>query len=116
MPVCPYGTHRLVLEGAGSCRHCGGDLRLYAALCDLPAALYNQARRLWDEGQPAAAAGWLQAALALRDDLAEAHWLLGAVEDRLGRPQSAHRHLARAQELGAPADPAWVDVPLDGLV
>ncbi len=71
MPACPYGPHRMTLAADLSCRRCGGDLRLYAALRDLPVAFYNQARRLWDEDDLEAAAGWLHAALAAREELAK---------------------------------------------
>jgi hypothetical protein len=105
MPACPYAPHRLVVGEDLRCRHCGGDLRLYAGLRDLPAAFYNQARRAWDVAAFAEARGWLGAALALRPDLREAHWLLGAVEAALGCPKTARLHLARARELGAEIDP-----------
>lgn len=105
MPACPYAPHRLALGDDFRCRHCGGDLRLYAALRDLPAAFYNQARKLWDRAAFEEARGWLAAALALRPDLREAHWLLGAAELTLGRPEPARHHLRRARELGAEIDP-----------
>lgn len=105
MPSCPYAPHRLALGEDFHCRHCGGDLRLYAALRDLPAACYNRARKLWDRSAFGEARGWLETALALRPDLREAHWLLGAVELALGRPEPARGHLRRARELGAEIDP-----------
>jgi tetratricopeptide (TPR) repeat protein len=105
MPACPYAPHRLALGEDFHCRHCGGDLRLYAALRDLPAVCYNRARKLWDHSAFEEARGWLEAALALRPDLREAHWLLGAVELALGRPAPARDHLRRARELGAEIEP-----------
>lgn len=108
MPVCPYAPHRLALSDDLRCRHCGGDLRLYAALRDLPTILYNRARALWDDSAFEEAYGWLEAALILRPDLREAHWLLGVVETVLGRRVSARRHLDRARELGAEIDPEAV--------
>ncbi len=105
MPACPYAPHRLALDDDLRCRHCGRDLRLYAALRDLPAVLYNEGRRLWDRSRLSEARGWLAAALLLRPDLREAHWLLGAVEARLGDRAAACRHLQRARELGAAIDP-----------
>lgn len=111
MPACPYGPHRLVLDERLRCRHCGEDLRLYAALRDLPVSLYNEARRLWETSELDAAAAWLHAALELREDFPEAHWLLAAVEARLGRPESARNRLARARELGAEVDPDWIPLP-----
>jgi tetratricopeptide (TPR) repeat protein len=101
MAACPYGPHRLTLTPDLGCRRCGGDLRLYAALRDLPVLRYNRARRLWDEGELDAAASWLRAALELREELAEAHHLLAAVEIRRGRSDEAGKHLRRAHELGA---------------
>lgn len=105
MPACPYAPHRLALGEDLHCRHCGGDLRLYAALQGLPTVFYNQARTLWHQAAFEEARGWLAAALALRPDLREAHWLLGAVEATLGRAEPAQRHLRRARELGAEIDP-----------
>jgi tetratricopeptide (TPR) repeat protein len=105
MPACPHAPHRLALGEDFHCRHCGGDLRLYAALRDLPAAYYNRARKLWDRSAFEEARGWLEASLALRPDLREAHWLLGAVELALGRSEPARLHLQRARELGAEIDP-----------
>jgi tetratricopeptide (TPR) repeat protein len=105
MPACPYAPHRLALGEDLHCRHCGGDLRLYAALQGLPIVFYNRARTLWDQASFEEARGWLAAALALRPDLREAHWLLGAVEATLGREEPALRHLRRARELGAEIDP-----------
>jgi hypothetical protein len=104
MPTCPYAPHRLVAGEDGLCRHCGGDLRLYAALRDLPAVFFNRARARWEDGGFVEARGWLQASLALRSDLKEAHWLLGAVEAALGRPGPARRHLGMARLLGAEID------------
>jgi hypothetical protein len=108
MPACPYAPHRLALGEDLRCRHCGGDLRLYAALHGLPTAFYNQARKLWDQAAFEEARGWLAAALALRPDLREAHWLLGAVEATLGHVEPARHHLQRARELGAEIDPEMV--------
>jgi tetratricopeptide (TPR) repeat protein len=105
MPACPYAPHRLVLGEDLVCRHCGGDLRLYAALRDLPVAFYNQARKLWDESGFEEARGWLEASLTLRPDLREAHWLLGVVEATLGSLDTARHHLGRARELGAEIAP-----------
>jgi tetratricopeptide (TPR) repeat protein len=111
MPACPYGSHRLVLDEHLRCRHCGEDLRLYAALRDLPVTFYNEARRLWEASELWAAEAWLHAALELREDFAEAHWLLAAVEDGLGRPETARSRLARARDLGADVDPEWIPLP-----
>lgn len=108
MPACPYAPHRLALGDDLRCRHCGGDLRLYAALHGLPTAFYNQARTLWDRAAFEEARGWLTAALTLRPDLLEAHWLLGAAEATLGRAEPARHHLQRARELGAEIDPEAV--------
>jgi tetratricopeptide (TPR) repeat protein len=112
MPACPYGAHRLVLDEGLRCRHCGEDLRLFAALRDLPVTLYNEARRLWEMSELSEAAAWLHAALELREDFAEAHWLLAAVEARLGRPEPARSRLVRAHELGADVDPEWIPLAL----
>jgi hypothetical protein len=106
MPPCPYANHRLRLDERGSCERCGGDLRLYAALIDLSVTLYNDSHRQWDAGDLELAATLSKSALLMRDGFREAHWLLGLIEQRLGIYDSAHAHLARAQELGAPVDPA----------
>ncbi len=105
MAACPYGPHRMNLANDLSCRRCGGDLRLYAALRDLPVAYYNEGRKAWDEDDLEAASGWLRAALIIRGELAEAHWLLGLIKARQNRPEQARRHLGRARELGARVDP-----------
>jgi hypothetical protein len=75
---------------------------------DLPVVFYNEARRLWDSADYDTAATWLQAALKLRADFAEAHWLLGVVEATQGRLKNAKYHLSYAQDLGADVDPDWV--------
>lgn len=111
MPACPYGPHRLALAAGARCRHCGGDLTLYAAVKELPALLYNQALERWRRSGAAAAAPPLHAALALRDELPQAHWLMAAVEAAQGRTQAARRHLARARELGAEVDLDWLPAP-----
>ncbi len=108
MPACPHGPHRMNLADDLSCRRCGGDLRLYATLRDLPVVYYNQGRKAWDEDDLEAAARWLHAALAIRGELAEAHWILGLIEARHNRPEEAWRRLDRARELGARVDPEEV--------
>jgi tetratricopeptide (TPR) repeat protein len=110
MARCPYGPHRLILASDPTCKRCGGDLRLYVAVRDLPIFFYNQGRHRWDQAEFDQVERWLQPALALREDFPEAHWLLGLVEIELKRPERARFHLSRARELGAPADPAWADV------
>ncbi len=111
MARCPFGSHRLVLADDFTCKRCGEDLRLYSAVSDLPLTCYNEARRLWDVEEWEEAVMWLHAALRLRADFAEAYWLLGVIEAKRGRPQSAGQYLARARELGAEADPDWAREP-----
>lgn len=111
MARCPFGSHRLILQDDFTCKRCGEDFRLYAAVRGLPVMSYNEARRLWDLSRPEEAARWLGLALRLKADFAEAHWLLGVVEAQQGRPERARQHLRRAQELGARADPEWIGEP-----
>ncbi|HWP43454.1 MAG TPA: hypothetical protein VNO14_09490 [Blastocatellia bacterium] len=101
MARCPLGPHKLSLGKGMECNRCGGDLRFYVAVRDLPLSYYNEARRLWDRSELEEAAAWLHAAIKLRPGLAEAHWLLGAIEAKRGRPETARRCLQKAQELGA---------------
>jgi hypothetical protein len=110
MPRCPYAPHRLFSQG-GACRRCGGDVRLYTAVQSLPIGLFNNARRLWEQHDPEAAAAVLAEALRLRPEFAEAHWLLAAIEAARGRRSEAHASLVEAARLGAAVDLSWVDVP-----
>jgi hypothetical protein len=98
-----------VLTNELRCKHCGEDLRLYASSRDLPVALYNRARQLWDAGDLPGAAAWLEVALQLRTDLAEAHWLLGAIAARRGDLPEARSRLGLAVEFGAELDPCWLE-------
>jgi hypothetical protein len=50
MPACPYGNHRLVIGSNAACERRGNDLRVYAALEQMPLAFYNRVRRQWDAG------------------------------------------------------------------
>jgi hypothetical protein len=105
MPVCPYENHRLRLDERGHCERCGGDLRAYAALRPIAAALFNEARGCVDRSDLDAAVPLLNAAIRVHAPLAEAHWLLGLIERRRGADERASEHLARARSLGAPVDP-----------
>lgn len=108
MARCPFGPHRLIIASDLTCKRCGEDLAAYAAARDLPIALYNAGRRMWEESKLEAAAGWLHAALELRPDFPEAHWLLGAVEASRGELEHARSHLSQARQLGADVDPEWL--------
>lgn len=109
MARCPFGPHRLYLQPDHTCKRCGAELTLYAQLRELPIALYNAGRRLWDRGRLEEASGRLHAALALRPELAEAHWLLAAIAAARGTPQLAVGHLRQAQQLGAAVDATWFE-------
>jgi hypothetical protein len=101
MARCPYGSHRLLIADELTCKRCGGDVRLHTAVRDLPVAFYNEARRLWDDGEIQGAEVWLQAALKLKPNSPETLWLLGMVEAGMGRTDRSIAHLMQARELGA---------------
>ncbi len=82
---------------------------MYAALRWLPERLFNDARRLWEEGGKEAAEALLRRVLALRSDFPEAHWLIAVIEWQSGRGAEAQRSLERARSLGAKVDPAWLE-------
>lgn len=65
---------------------------------DLPAALYQEARRLSREGQDAAAAALLEKVLAAQPSAGAARHLLGGLYRKLGRENDARRELAAAGE------------------
>jgi len=104
MPRCIYGPHRLLVGSDGYCQRCGEDLRLYGALEQLPVTFYNRGRALWDEENWSGALAWLEAALLMRNEFPEAHWLLGLVHAKLGSRESARTHLTAAFLQGAPLD------------
>ena len=108
MARCPYGAHRLVLTEDLTCNRCGEDLRLYVTARDIPVTFYNKARCLWNTADWDNAELWLQMALSMRFDFAEAHWLLGAVAIKRQRPEQARYHLLRARELGVKISPDWL--------
>lgn len=109
MARCPYAPHRLSIGVGGYCRRCNGDVRLYAAVQALPVLLFNDARRLWNDQQYETAAALLDRAIGLRPAFAAAYWLLGVLEAKRGNIEKAREQLGKARELGAPADPAWVE-------
>jgi tetratricopeptide (TPR) repeat protein len=104
MPRCIYGPHRLIVGSDGYCQRCGEDLRLYAALEQLPVTFYNRGRALWDQSEFAAARATLEAALTVREEFPEAHWLIGMVHAKLGNAEAAGKHLTNAFVQGAPLD------------
>jgi hypothetical protein len=108
MPVCPYENHRLRLGADGSCERCHGDVRLYAVLHQRSVALYNQARRQWTASRADEATSLASAALGLREQFAEAHWLLGVIALDRGAVDDARRRFDRARQLGARLDPLQV--------
>lgn len=65
---------------------------------DLPAALYQEARRLSREGQDAAAVVLLEKVLAAQPGAGSARHLLGGLYRKLGREEDARRQLAAAGE------------------
>jgi tetratricopeptide (TPR) repeat protein len=101
MPVCPFGTHRLRLDLNSHCQSCGNDLSLYAGVLDVAARFYNEGLRQFELGDHDQALSCLRSALQIRQDLAEAHWLVGFIEFKQGRIQSAREALGRAQSHGA---------------
>jgi hypothetical protein len=114
MPVCPYENHRLRFGADGCCERCRGDVRLYAVLHQRSVALYNEARRQWTGTRAGEAATLALAALGLREQFAEAHWLLAIIALDRGEIDDARRRFDRARQLGARLDPLEIgelDVP-----
>jgi hypothetical protein len=112
MPACPYGNHRLVIGSNAACERRGNDLRVYAALEQMPLAFYNRARRLWDAGDlRGRLPGYRPRCISVGRSLPEAYWLLAAIESKKGNLDRGRHYLTVAKQLRAPADPEWLDSP-----
>jgi tetratricopeptide (TPR) repeat protein len=81
-----------------------------AQIRDPALALYDEARRLVDEGRDAEASSRLDAALALRPDFAEAFSLGAYILERGGKTETALRFYQRALQLKPALPAAWFNL------
>jgi Flp pilus assembly protein TadD len=81
-----------------------------AQIRDPALALYDEARRLVEKGQDGEASSRLDAALALKPDLAEAFSLGAYILDRSGKTQAALRFYQRAIAIKPALPAAWFNL------
>ena len=81
--------HEAVALYDDALQHCG----------DTPLVHFNRGAALEDSGRPALAVDAYKRALELDEDLADAHYNLGVLMERLGDSQASLRHFSAYRRL-----------------